>query len=107
MKASTGGSTLSGEKPDALNEPDPDGKSADDRPTGPAPRSLGSFIAGFKSAATKRINDHRGTPGAAVWQRNYHDVIIFTERHWRAAREYIHRNPGCWHADRLRDSTDS
>lgn len=44
MKASTGGSTLSGEKSDAPDEPDPDGKSADDRPTGPAPRSLGLFV---------------------------------------------------------------
>ena len=100
-KVSTGGSTLSGENSDALSESDPDGKSADDRPTGPAPRLLGFFVAGFKSAATKRINDHRGTPGAAVWQRNYHDVIIRTERHWRAARRYVRRNPAEWERDRL------
>jgi len=107
MKASTGGSTLSGEKSDALNESDPDGKSADDRPTGPAPRSLGSFVAGFKSAATTRINDHRGTPGAAVWQRNYHDVIIRTERHWRAARRYVRRNPAEWEGDQLNRDRES
>jgi REP element-mobilizing transposase RayT len=34
------------------------------------PRSLGSLIAGFKSAAAKRINAMRGTPGMPVWQRN-------------------------------------
>jgi hypothetical protein len=40
---------------------------------------LGSFVAGFKSAATTRINDHRDMPGVTVWQRNYHDRIIRTE----------------------------
>lgn len=84
--ASTGGSTLGGDD--------------DVRPTGPAPRSLGSFIAGFKSAATMRINNHRDMPGAPVWQRNYHDVIIQNERHWRAAREYLRRNPAEWGGDR-------
>ena len=43
-KASTGGSTLVGEKSDAPDEPEADGKSADDRPRGPAPRSLGLFV---------------------------------------------------------------
>lgn len=107
MKASTGGSTLGGEKSDAHDESDPDGESDEDHPTRPAPRSLGSFIAGFKSAATTRINDHRDTPGASVWQCNYHDRIIHTERHWRNAREYIRRNPADWGGDPLnRDQTD-
>jgi putative transposase len=35
------------------------------------PGSLGSFVAGFKMAVTKRINEMRGTPGGLVWQRNY------------------------------------
>jgi REP element-mobilizing transposase RayT len=64
------------------------------------PRSLGSFVAGFKSAATTRINQHRGTPGAPVWQRNYHDRIIRTERHLWAARRYIRDNPAQWADDR-------
>lgn len=82
-KASTGGSTLGG--------------NAADRPTGPAPRSLGSFVAGFKSAATKRINNHRGTPGAEVWQRNYHDHVIRNDEEWRRIRRYIRTNPTRWH----------
>ena len=106
--ASTGGSTLMDKKSDARGDsdapdaPDPAGESRDDRPTGPAPKSLGAFVAGFKSAATTRINAHRGTAGAPVWQRNYHDRIIRTERHWRAARRYIRRNPADWHNDRFR-----
>ena len=39
----------------------------------------------FKSAATKRINEHRGSPGAPVWQRNYYEHIarelVDTVRH--------------------------
>ena len=96
-KASTGGSTLSlGGKSSTRRESDPEEIADADRPTGPAPKSLGSFVAGFKSAATTRINDRRDMPGAPVWQRNYHDRIIRTERHWRAAREYIRRNPAEW-----------
>jgi hypothetical protein len=95
-KASHGSATLGQSKSD---DDDPDLF----RP----PRSLGSFVAGFKSAATTRINDHRGTPGASVWQRNYHDVIVRTERHWRNARAYIRRNPAEWDGDRLHRDRES
>ncbi len=64
------------------------------------PRSLGSFIAGFKSAVTKRINALRGTPGARVWQRNYWEHIICNERALNAIRRYIAENPPRWHLDR-------
>ncbi|GAB5517871.1 MAG: transposase [Rhodothermales bacterium] len=66
-----------------------------------APRSLGSFVAGFKTAATTGINRLRGTPGAPVWQRNYHDRILRDEREWRACRQYIHDNPARWAHDQL------
>lgn len=36
------------------------------------PRSIGSLIAGFKSACTKQINIIRNTPTNSVWQRNYY-----------------------------------
>ncbi|MEJ5349048.1 MAG: hypothetical protein WHS46_10225 [Desulfosoma sp.] len=36
-------------------------------PKGPAPRSLASFMAGFKSVVAKRINHLRATPGIPVW----------------------------------------
>ena len=107
-KASTGGSTLLDGKCHAHGEPaGSDVESDDVRPTGPAPRSLGSFVAGFKSAATTRINDRRDMPGAAVWQRNYHDRIIWNERHWRNTRDYIRRNPADWGGDRLHRDRES
>ena len=68
------------------------------------PRSLGSFIAGFKSAVTKRINQHRGTPGAPVWQRNYYEYIIRDDRALNAIRRYIAENPMRWHLDRYNDA---
>lgn len=63
-------------------------------------KSLGSMIAGFKAAVTKRINEQRGTPGAPVWQSRYHDRILRNEREWRACRRYIKRNPRRWTEDR-------
>ena len=63
------------------------------------PRSLGSLIAGFKSAATKRINQLRHTPGAPVWQRNYYERIIRSESEMDATRQYIVENPAKWAED--------
>jgi putative transposase len=66
---------------------------------GPAKRSLASFVAGFKSAVTKRINDRRGTPGATVWQRNYYEHIIRHAESLNRIRAYILNNPLQWHLD--------
>ncbi len=62
-------------------------------------QSLGSFIAGFKSAVTTRINRLRDTPRAPIWQRNYYEHIIRTERELDVIREYIHNNPLKWSLD--------
>jgi putative transposase len=64
------------------------------------PKSLGSFIAGYKAAATQQINWLRHTPGAPVWQRNYYEHIIRTERALTAIRQYIFQNPLRWELDR-------
>ena len=66
---------------------------------GPGPRSLASFVAGFKSAATKRINVLRRTPGLAVWQRNYYEHIIRDEDDLHRIRQYIADNPLAWSMD--------
>jgi len=72
----------------------------EERPKGPPAQSLSAILAGFKSAATKRINQHRGTPGAPVWQSRYHDRILRNEREWRACRRYVEQNPARWYRDR-------
>ncbi len=69
-------------------------------PKGPKPKSIGAFIAGFKSAATKSINKIRATPGMPVWQRNYFEHIIRNEESLNRIREYILANPLTWRLDR-------
>jgi REP element-mobilizing transposase RayT len=68
-------------------------------PSGPAPKSLGSFIAGYKSSTTKRINMLRKTPGKKVWMRNYFDRIIRDENELSEIRRYIIENPQKWEFD--------
>ena len=57
------------------------------------PRSLSSFVGGFKSAVTTRVNMIRGTPRKPVWQVNYHEHIIRSEESLRQIRKYIRANP--------------
>lgn len=64
-------------------------------------RPVGAMVRGFKSAVTKRINDIRGTPGAPVWQRNYHEHIIRNEADYTRIAEYIADNPRRWAEDSL------
>lgn len=68
-------------------------------PKGPARHSLGSFIAGFKSITTRRINDLRGTPGNPLWQRNYFEHIIRNTSTLENIRHYIDENPRRWETD--------
>ncbi len=63
------------------------------------PRSLASFLAGFKSASASRINQMRGTPGVPVWQRNYFEHIVRDPQELAVIREYISTNPLRWAQD--------
>jgi putative transposase len=63
------------------------------------PRSLGSFMAGFKSAVTKQVNQILGTPYSPVWQSNFYDKIIWNEQMLDATRIYIENNPSNWVLD--------
>jgi REP-associated tyrosine transposase len=60
------------------------------------PRSLGSLIAGYKSACTSRVNALLGTKGLPVWQRNYHERVIRDARALLCMRRYIAANPARW-----------
>ncbi len=62
-------------------------------------RSLGAIVRGFKSAATKRINEQRGTPGVPIWQRNYYEHVIRNELSLNDIRSYIQTNPARWAED--------
>ena len=63
------------------------------------PKSLGSIVAGFKSAATKRINEIRSMPGTPVWQRNYYEHVIRSDADLDRVRRYIVDNPAKWAED--------
>lgn len=69
------------------------------------PQSLGSLIAGFKSAVTKRINILRMSPGVPVWQRNYYEHIVRDEDDMNRIREYIVNNPVRWADDENNPAT--
>jgi REP element-mobilizing transposase RayT len=73
-------------------------------PGAPAFRSpshtIGAMVRGFKSATTARINTLRGTPGTAVWQRNYYEQIIRDEDSLNRVRAYVSANPARWLTDR-------
>ena len=63
------------------------------------PKSISSFIAGYKSVVTKRINQIRNTHRQPVWQRNYYEHIIRDEKDLNRIREYIVNNPVKWEED--------
>lgn len=65
------------------------------------PRSLGSFVAGYKSAVTRRVNQLRGMPGTPLWQRNYWEHVIRDDASLKEIREYIENNPARWAEDQL------
>lgn len=67
----------------------------------PVSGSIPTIVRSFKSAATKRINELRDTPGAKLWQRNYWEHIIRNESELHRIREYIRNNPAQWEFDRL------
>jgi len=68
--------------------------------SGPKSGSIGAIIGQFKSVVSKRINALRGTPGEAVWHRNYYERIIRDEAGLERVRQYIIANPKTWNEDK-------
>jgi len=56
------------------------------------PGSLGAVVGSFKSTASREINRVRGTPGARVWQRNFHEHVLPDRESVRRVRRYIGMN---------------
>ena len=61
-------------------------------------RSLGSFVAGFKSVVTARARKELGR-GHTVWQRNYDERVIRNDNDLEMKRQYIANNPARWEED--------
>ena len=74
------------------------------------PKSISSFVAGYKSAVVNKIDDYiddnklktnkynRNNP---LWQSNYHDHIIRDNESYHKIKNYIINNPGNWREDGL------
>lgn len=69
---------------------------------GPAAGSLGAIVGQFKSAAARRINVLRESPGVPMWQRSFHDRIVRDPAALQRIRGYIRANPAAWAEDRYR-----
>jgi REP element-mobilizing transposase RayT len=61
--------------------------------------TLGGIVRSFKARCTYMINQIRNTPGIPVWQRNYYEHVIRTEKELNQIREYIVNNPMRWELD--------
>ena len=66
------------------------------------PKSISSFVAGFKSSVTKKINEFRNTPKLPVWHERFHDHIVRNEEEFNRIRMYIKNNPLKWEKDKCR-----
>lgn len=63
-------------------------------------QSLGSLIARFKGAVTRRAREVAGNPSIHIWQRNYFEHIIRGVAELDRLRRYIRNNPLKWKIDR-------
>ena len=65
-------------------------------------QTVGAIIRGYKTAVTKQLNKFEcfGT----IWQRNYHEHIIRTNRSHQYIVNYITTNPENWDNDTLNTS---
>jgi hypothetical protein len=62
-------------------------------------KPLGRLVGAFKTVSTKRVNELRGEPGVQLWQRNYYEHIVRSERALNRIRQDIIDNPARWHDD--------
>jgi putative transposase len=60
-------------------------------------RHLGAFVAAFKGAATRRIQEL--CRGLVVWQTNYYEHVIREEKDLLTIGQYILDNPRLWNED--------
>ena len=73
-----------------------------------SPKSISSFVAGYKSAVLNKVDDRIDQTELSIakfnranpfWQRNFHDHIIRDEKSYHKIRSYIINNPKNWEED--------
>lgn len=74
------------------------------------PKSISSFVAGYKSAVINQIDDFidenkwdtkKFNKRNPLWQSNYHDHIIRNHRAYWRIKNYIRKNPQKWDNDKF------
>ena len=60
---------------------------------------LSTIVRSYKSAVTKEVNIVKGTPGSPVWQRNYYEHVVRTDKELNDVRQYSLDNPVKWTLD--------
>ncbi len=80
------------------------------------PKSISSFVAGYKSAVLNKIDDYidennlnldkynRNNP---FWQQNYHDHIIRDDASYQRIKNYIRNNPQNWEDDKFNNQNSA
>ena len=63
--------------------------------------SLGSIIGQFKLAVSRQARRRRLCRNKSIWQRNYYDHIVRSEKSLNDIRRYIIENPARWQDDSL------
>jgi len=61
--------------------------------------NLGAIIRGYKATVTRQINDLENL--GTIWQRNYYEHIIRSEKAYEKISDYIINNPYHWAQDRF------
>jgi len=68
---------------------------------------LSEIVRQFKTFSARRINKRRKTPDLSVWQRNYYDHIIRSDREHEEIAAYIANNPAAWLTDAEHSSLEN
>ena len=70
------------------------------------PKSISSFVGGFKASATSRINTLRNSKGQQVWHPRFYDHLIRNNCEFELIHNYIAQNPATWNKDRFNEKKD-
>jgi putative transposase len=65
-----------------------------------APGSVGAIIGSYKAAVSRTVNRLRAGAANNLWQPNYYEHVIRTQKSLENIREYIFTNPQRWTSDR-------
>jgi REP element-mobilizing transposase RayT len=72
----------------------------------PPLRALGDVIRRFKYESTKRNNEMCSMAGRRIWQRNYYEHIILSDKSYWRIREYVADNPKNWVKDKFHQDSN-